>query len=142
MSGLPDHMPAVADKDVKFDEELGKRYGIEARLADLPDEMRARLQKVAVQAYRALRVRDYGRVDLRLTEAGEIYVLEVNANPYLERDSEFAMAAEAAGYEYPALLERIVELAAERQPRARQRRARRRAAARRATAPKRAAARS
>jgi D-alanine-D-alanine ligase len=143
MSGLPDHMPAVADKDVKFDEALGRRYGIEARVADdLPDEMRARLQKVAVQAYRALRVRDYGRVDLRLTEAGEIYVLEVNANPYLERDSEFAMAAESAGYEYPALLERIVELAAERQPRARQKRARRLAAARRKAAPKRAAART
>ena len=143
MSGLPDHMPAVADKDVKFDEKLAERYGIEARMADdLPDEMRARLQKVAVQAYRALRVRDYGRVDLRLTEAGEIYVLEVNANPYLERNSEFAMAAEAAGYEYPALLERIVELAVERQPQSWQKRARRRAAARRKAAPKRAAART
>ena len=137
MSGLPDHMPAVADKDVKFDEELGKRYGIEARVAELSDEMRARLQKVAVQAYRALRVRDYGRVDLRLTEAGEIYVLEVNANPYLERDSEFAMAAEAAGYDYPALLERIVELAAERQPEVGRKRARRRGTGR---APARAAA--
>jgi D-alanine-D-alanine ligase len=129
MSGLPDHMPQVADKDVKFDEDLARRYGIEARIAELPDEMRARLQKVAVQAYRALRIRDYGRVDLRLTEAGEIYVLEVNANCYLEQDSEFAMAAEAAGYEYPALLERIVELAAERQPAVRERARRRRRAA-------------
>ena len=51
----------------------------------LPDELRARLQKVAVDAYRALRVRDYGRVDLRLTETGEIYVLEVNASCYLEK---------------------------------------------------------
>jgi D-alanine-D-alanine ligase len=121
MSGLPDHMPPVADKDVKFDEELAAKYGIEARIAELPDELRARLQKVAVQAYRALRIRDYGRVDLRLTEAGEIYVLEVNANCYLEQDSEFAMAAAAAGHAYPALLERIVELAAERQPAVRRR---------------------
>ena len=36
---------------------------------------------------------DYGRVDLRLTETGEIYVLEVNASCYLEKSSEFAMAA-------------------------------------------------
>ena len=118
LSGLPDHMPAVADADVKFDEELGEKYNLEARVADLPDELRAKLQKVAIQAYRALRVRDYGRVDLRLTEAGEIYVLEVNANCYLESGSETAMAAEAAGYDYPALLERIVELAVERQPEA------------------------
>jgi D-alanine-D-alanine ligase len=118
LSGLPEHMPPVADHQVKFDEELGRRYGIEARVAELSDELRARLQKVAVGAYRALRIRDYGRVDLRLTDAGEIYVLEVNANCYLERESELAMAAAAAGLEYPALLERIVELAAERQPQA------------------------
>jgi D-alanine-D-alanine ligase len=116
LSGLPDHMPPVADKDVKFDDALAEKYGIEARVAELADELRARLQKVAVQAYRALRIRDYGRIDLRLTEAGEIYVLEGNANCYLEKDSEFAMAAAAAGHHYPALLERIVELAAQRQP--------------------------
>jgi len=115
LSGLPDHIPPVADQAVKFDEELGKKYGIDAKVAELPDELRAKLQKVAVQAYRALRVRDYGRVDLRLTEAGEIYVIEVNANCYLEAKSEFAMAARAAGIEYPDLLERIVQLAVERQ---------------------------
>ena len=131
LSGLPDHMPPVADNAVKFDEALGKRYGIESRVADLPEELRAKLQKVAVQAYRALRVRDYGRVDLRLTEAGEIYVLEVNANCYLEKAEEFAMAAAAAGYDYPAVIERIVELAVERQgvqPRPAPRRRRSRAA--------------
>ena len=86
-----------------------------ARVAELPAELRARLQKVAVQAYRALRVRDYGRVDLRLTPAGEIYVLEVNANCHLEEKQEFAMAAAAAGYDYPVLVERIVQFAVERQ---------------------------
>ena len=67
-----------------------------------------------MDAYRALRVRDYGRVDLRLTETGEIYVLEVNASCYLEKSSEFAMAAAAAGLDYPRLIERIVNLALER----------------------------
>jgi D-alanine-D-alanine ligase len=83
-------------------------------IANLPDELRARLQKVAVDAYRALRVKDYGRVDLRLTETGEIYVLEVNASCYLEKSSEFAMAAAASGLDYPRLIERIVNLASER----------------------------
>lgn len=115
LSGLPDHMPPVADRDVKFDRAMGDLYGIEARIAELPDELRARLQTVALQAYRALHVRDYGRVDIRLTEAGEIYVLEVNANCYLPEHEEFAMAAAAAGYDYPALIEKIVQLAVERQ---------------------------
>jgi len=69
---------------------------------------------VAVDAYRALRVRDYGRVDIRLTETGEIYVLEVNASCYLERTGEFAMAAAAAGMDYPRLIEQILNLALER----------------------------
>jgi D-alanine-D-alanine ligase len=72
------------------------------------------LQKVALGAYRALRVRDYGRIDLRLTEAGEVYVIAVNASCYLERTGEFATAAAAAGLDYTALINRIAECALER----------------------------
>jgi D-alanine-D-alanine ligase len=51
---------------------------------------------------------------LRLTEAGEVYVIEVNASCYLEKESEFAVAAVAAGMDYSTLINRIVELAVER----------------------------
>jgi D-alanine-D-alanine ligase len=104
----------VLDSKAKWDERSKEFKGTKSVMASLPDELRARLQKVAVDAYRALRVRDYGRVDLRLTDTGDIYVLEVNASCYLERSSEFAMSAAAAGIEYPKLIERIVELAQER----------------------------
>lgn len=113
-TGFPDGVPKVMDSKAKWDERSKEYKGTRSVLAQLPDELRARLQKVAVDAYRALRVRDYGRVDLRLTETGEIYVLEVNASCYLERTSEFAMAAAAAGLDYPRLLEQIVNLALER----------------------------
>ncbi len=56
-------------------------------------------------------MRDYGRVDLRLTDTGDIYVIEVNANCYLEKSSEFADRRGRHGLEYPALIQRIVELA-------------------------------
>jgi D-alanine-D-alanine ligase len=59
-------------------------------------------------------VRDYGRIDLRLTEAGEVYVIEVNASCYLEQGGEFATAAAAAGVDYPTLINRIADLARER----------------------------
>jgi D-alanine-D-alanine ligase len=88
--------------------------GARAVLADIPDELRARLQKVSLDAYRALRVRDYGRIDLRLTPTNEIYVIEVNASCYLEKASEFATAAAGAAIDYPALINKIVELAAQR----------------------------
>jgi D-alanine-D-alanine ligase len=53
-------------------------------------------------------------VDLRMNEAEEIYVIEVNPNCYLEKKSEFATAARKDGLEYRALINNIVELAAAR----------------------------
>nr|MBA3660067.1 ATP-grasp domain-containing protein [Gemmatimonadales bacterium] len=110
-TGFPEGVPKIVDSKAKWDEQSDEYKGTKSVLATLPDELRARLQKVAVDAYRALRVRDYGRVDLRLTDTGDIYVLEVNASCYLEKESEFAMSAAAAGMEYPQLIERIVALA-------------------------------
>jgi D-alanine-D-alanine ligase len=118
-TGFPEGVPKVMDSKAKWDERSKEYKGTRSVLAQLPDELRARLQKVAVDAYRALRVRDYGRVDLRLTDTGDIYVLEVNASCYLERSSEFAMSAGAAGMDYPRLIEQIVNLALERQGRRR-----------------------
>jgi len=113
-TGFPEGVPKVLDSKAKWDEGSEEYKGTKSVLANLPDELRARLQKVAVDAYRALRVRDYGRVDLRLTDTGDIYVLEVNASCYLERSSEFAMSAAAAGMDFPQLIERIIKLTLER----------------------------
>lgn len=114
-SGLPEGVPRVAGSKAKWSPESIEYKGTKSILAeDLPDEMRARLQKTALDAARALRVRDYGRVDLRLADTGDIYVIEVNANCYLEKTGEFAVAAAALGLEYPALIQRIVDLALER----------------------------
>jgi D-alanine-D-alanine ligase len=113
-TGFPEGVPKVMDSKAKWDERSKEYKGTKSVIANLPDELRARLQKVAVDAYRALRVKDYGRVDLRLTDTGDIYVLEVNASCYLERSSEFAMAATASGLDYSRMIERIVSLAAER----------------------------
>jgi D-alanine-D-alanine ligase len=75
------------------------------------DELIAKMQAVAVDAFHALRLRDYARVDLRVTSKEEVYVIEVNPNCYLERNAEFATAALKSGIEYGPLINRIVELA-------------------------------
>ena len=113
-SGLPEGEVRVLDNKAKFDTKSLRYKGTKAVVAELEPELKARLQKVALDAYRALRVRDYGRIDMRLAESGEIYVIEVNANCYLEKDGEFAMAAAAADVEYSSLIGRITELAMER----------------------------
>jgi D-alanine-D-alanine ligase len=69
------------------------------------------MQQAAVDSFDALRLRDYARIDLRVTDSGDVYVIEVNPNCYLERESEFSRAAAKNGMEYPALIERIIELA-------------------------------
>jgi D-alanine-D-alanine ligase len=113
-SGLPDGKPHVVDARAKWDENSVEYRGTQAVLAEVADEVRARLQETALAAYQAVRVRDYGRVDMRLTPAGDVYVIEVNASCYLEQSGEFARAAAAAGIDHDALIGRIVELALER----------------------------
>jgi D-alanine-D-alanine ligase len=113
-SGLPEGAPHVLDAKAKWDKDSPEYNGTKAVLPELPAEVRARLQQVAVDAYRALRVRDYGRIDLRLTGTGEVYVIEVNASCYLEQNAEFAAAAAAAGTDYPSLINRIAELTMQR----------------------------
>ena len=113
-SGLPDGMPHVLDRAAKWEPGTAMFEGTKAFVPELPDDLRARIQKTAVEAYRALRVRDYGRVDLRVTPTHDVYVIEVNPSCYLEQSSELAMAARAAGIEYPVLVQQIVEHAMSR----------------------------
>ncbi|MBM4389445.1 MAG: D-alanine--D-alanine ligase, partial [Deltaproteobacteria bacterium] len=75
-----------------------------------------RVREVALQAYIETRCRDYARVDLRLSQDGKPYVLEVNPNPDLTAGVSFMESAEKAGYSFPQAIRKIVEMALERQP--------------------------
>lgn len=118
-SKFPADRPRIASWAAKWGDE-GDAQGAEFEgtesvfPTDLPDELRERMQKVAVDAFHALRLRDYARVDMRVTDSGEVYVIEVNPNCYLEAKSEFARAAEKDGITYDALIAQIVELASAR----------------------------
>jgi D-alanine-D-alanine ligase len=114
----PGNTLRIASWDVKWGGEAGASAGgspPESVVADdLPEDLVQRMQTTAIEAFHALRLRDYARIDLRVNDAGEVFVIEVNPNCYLERKSEFAMAAGAAGIAYDDLIGRIVELAAAR----------------------------
>ena len=110
-SGLPHGMPSILGRRHKWVKRSREYKGTHSKLAEIGDELRHKLQRVSINAYRALRVRDYGRIDLRVTPGGEVYVIEVNASCYLEKTAEFATAAAAAGISYPALVNAIARLA-------------------------------
>jgi len=67
-----------------------------------------------MSAFRALKLRDYARIDMRLNAKGEVYVIEANPNPWLSSNSEFYMAAKKSGRSYTDMIETIVELARQR----------------------------
>ena len=62
--------------------------------------MTTKITDICTTAFHALWLQDYGRVDLRLTHDNEVYVLEVNPNPFLASENEMADAAEKAGGHY------------------------------------------
>jgi D-alanine-D-alanine ligase len=115
LSKLPKGMPRIAGKEVKW-EKGTEAYDVtrSAIARDLPDELFRRIQETALAAYTALGLRDYGRIDLRVTPEGEIYVIEANPNPWLAPEAELAIAAAAAGRDYPKLIGEIADRALSR----------------------------
>jgi D-alanine-D-alanine ligase len=58
----------------------------------------------------------YARIDLRLDNAGNAWVLEANPNPQIAKGEDFADSADQAGIGYEALLQRIMNLGLRWQP--------------------------
>ncbi len=111
LSKLPEGTPRIASTEVKWEKETESyRVTKSAPVEDLPEATAKRLEETALAAYRTLKLRDYGRIDMRLTKRNEIYVLEANPNPWLASGAEFAMAAKKAGRSYCDLIAEIVAL--------------------------------
>jgi len=108
---MPDSLPAIATRKVKWDKRYQAKYGITTRAAeDLPPAVLANLDKLSRRIYRALGLSGYARMDFRVRPDGSVYVLEANANPNLEAAEDFAESARAAGVGYDDLLEKIMGL--------------------------------
>jgi D-alanine-D-alanine ligase len=82
--------------------------------ADLTPDQTARAQQIARYAFEALGCADCARVDMRLSPEGELYVLEVNGLPSLGEHGSYTHAAAAVGLGFPALINRLVEVASAR----------------------------
>lgn len=78
----------------------------------LPEAKEMEIRKGALEAFRILGGRGWGRVDFLMDEAGNHYYLEVNTAPGMTDHSLVPMGARVAGLEYPALVRRVLELAA------------------------------
>jgi D-alanine-D-alanine ligase len=111
-SKLPKGTPKIASYDVKFEKDAEAYKLTKSSVAeDLDEKTVELLTETALAAHRAVKLRDYGRIDMRLSSKGEVYVLEANPNPWLSSKQEFALAAKASGRSYTQLIGEIVDLA-------------------------------
>jgi D-alanine-D-alanine ligase len=106
--------PLMATYRVKWNNEFREKWKINFGFADLDDKTFKDITRVCKKVYRALHLRDYGRIDLRLTPENKIVVLEANPNPDLAYGEEVTESAEKAGIEYNDFIEKIVRNALRR----------------------------
>ncbi len=112
LSQLPEGTPRVAGTEVKWEEGTEAYKNTQPFFPeDLPPEVVEELKRVAISAFQVLKLRDYGRIDIRLTPEGKIYVLEVNPNPWLHSSAEFSRAARKSGRTHPQTIQEIVDMA-------------------------------
>ena len=78
----------------------------------LPQQREVELRQQALEAFRLLGGRGWGRVDFLMDEAGLPYFLEVNTSPGMTDHSLVPMSARAAGISYDQLVMRVLTLAA------------------------------
>ncbi len=117
LSQLPKGTPRIASQDVKWEKETEEYKVTKSAPAEgLAEKTEERLRETALAAYQALKLRDYGRIDLRVSKKLEVYVIEANPNPWLSSTAEFAMAAKKAGHSYTEMIGKIVDLALARYP--------------------------
>ena len=103
--------PQIATSRVKWDIEHQKKLGIKTvRARGIPKDVEEKIRTVCKRVYKALSLSGYARIDLRLREDGEVFVIEANPNPNLSFGEDFAESAENIGITYDALLQKIITL--------------------------------
>lgn len=109
---VPEDTPKFATFKAKWDDSYRKKWGIQNGPAtELPAGVDEKLARLARKVYRVLKIRGFGRVDVRLTSAGEVVVIEANPNPSLACEDDFAQSAATGGLPYDVLIQKILDSA-------------------------------
>ncbi len=113
---MPEGAPRICSYEAKWyeDHELYRRTPPVCP-APIDDELREKIQGLALTAFRVMGCRDYGRVDLRLSEDGQLFILEVNPNPDISLNAGYVRGLKAAGLSYSEFWEIMINNALDRQ---------------------------
>ena len=112
---VPKGMPRIVSYEAKWVEESPLyKTTVPVCPAVLPASIEAAARRIALDAARAVGLRDYGRVDMRLDDNGNLFVLEANPNPDISEDAGFMRAAQTSGRTYAGTINEILNFAIER----------------------------
>jgi len=79
--------------------------------ANIPPELAAEMQRLSVKAFNSLQLRDFARIDIRLDENNNIFLLEINSMASLGRTGSYVYAAQQYGYDYISLVNKMLDVA-------------------------------
>ncbi|MGH9905121.1 MAG: D-alanine--D-alanine ligase family protein [Pyrinomonadaceae bacterium] len=108
MEKLPEGAENIATLKVKWDPAYQQKVGVVTKAAELTPEQHKTLERLSKRIYRYLFLSGYARLDYRMTEEGQFYLLEANPNPQIAHNEDFADSAEHSGVPYDQLLQKII----------------------------------
>jgi len=108
--------PQIISFRAKWDPHSQDFYTMDAVVPpeDLDEGVAEYIRDVAARAYETMQCRDYARIDMRVDDDGEVYILEVNPNPDLVDGAAYAMCAKASGRTYSETVCAIAQMAVDR----------------------------
>ena len=111
MQALPTIKIEPATEFYDYDAKYFRNDTVYRCPCDLPQARELELRAQALEAFRVLGCRGWGRVDYLMDEQGQAYFLEVNTSPGMTDHSLVPMAARVAGISYDELVMRVLALA-------------------------------
>lgn len=114
----PEALPAVEIAPLSGVYDYAARYNAGATRWHVParidEDANSRVAELAISAHEILGLRDLSRVDMMVSDEGDVQVLEVNVSPGITDTSLWPMAVEASGRDFREVLQALVELAQDR----------------------------
>jgi len=110
INNLPEGALNIATGRLKWNPDYQRKVGLVTKPADLSPELQRKLELLSKRIYRHLCLSGYARLDYRMTNDGEFYLLEANPNPQIALNEDFADSAAHSGLKYPQLLQKIITL--------------------------------
>ena len=107
----PEGKPKIVGYEAKWDEgsfeykHTLRNFGVEESNPELAKKM----EQICIDSWNLFGLKGYVRVDFRVDEKGQPWILEINANPCLSPDAGFYAASQRAGFSFTQVVERIIE---------------------------------